>query len=208
VPPPPLGEGSALRLHFVGRFSIEKGVDTLLAACRLLLDRKIAFELRLVGDGPLRSELQATANKLGLGDCLNFVGRLPRQALGSEYLSCHVVCVPSRSDPLPTVVLEAMAAGRAVIGTDVGGIPFAVEHGKSGLLVAPDAPDELANTFERVRRTPHFVMDAGRLGHRECHRHFNWDVVTQQLAEAIDQTILERSSAMRALEANPASKSS
>ena len=107
VPPPPLGERSALRLLFVGRFSVEKGVDTLLAACRRLFDRNIAFELRLVGDGPLRSELQATANKLGLGDCSKFVGRLPRQALGSEYLGCHVVCVPSRSDPFPTVVLEA-----------------------------------------------------------------------------------------------------
>ena len=95
-----------------------------------------------------------------------------------------------------------------MIGTNVGGISFAVEHEKSGLLVAPEAPDELANMFERVRRNPHILVDMGRHGHRECHRRFNWDGVTQQLAEAIDETILKRSPAMRALRAIPASKQS
>lgn len=192
VPPPPLEDGSALRVLFVGRFSVEKGVDTLLVACSQLSQRNVPLKLRLVGDGPLRSELQATAIKLGLGDCSSFVGRLPRRALGKEYLGCDVVCVPSRSDPFPTVVLEAMAAGRPVIGTNVGGIPFAVEHGKSGLLVAPDAPDELANMFERIKRNPHILISMGNHGHQECHKRFKWDEVTQKLAEAIEETIVKR----------------
>ncbi len=192
TPPPPLEAGLPLRLLFVGRLAVEKGVDTLLQGCQRLVERNILFQLRLVGDGPLRNELRATATALGLDDCSTFVGHRPRHALGSEYLGCHVVCVPSRSDPFPTVVLEAMAAGRPVIGTSVGGMPFAVEQEKSGLLVAPEAPDELANMFDRVRRSPNILVDMGRHGHQECHRRFNWDAITQQLAEAIDETIVNR----------------
>src|SRR5262249_46259534 len=106
------------------------------------------------------------------------------------YLACHLVCVPSRSDPLPTVVLEAMAAGRPVIGTNVGGISFAVEHGKTGVLVTPDAPDDLANVLEWVKQNPHILVDMGRRGRKECHRRFNWNGVIQQLAKAIDETIV------------------
>ena len=68
TPSPPLGIGSPLRVLFVGRLSIEKGVDTLLQACDRLVQRNIPFQLRLVGDGPLRSQLQAMVNSLGLND--------------------------------------------------------------------------------------------------------------------------------------------
>jgi glycosyltransferase involved in cell wall biosynthesis len=190
VPSPPLGDGKPLRLLFVGRLSLEKGIDTLLLACTRLLHRNFGFELRLIGDGPLRSWLEATATELGLSGRSNFVGRLPRAALGSEYLCCHVVCVPSRSDPLPTVVLEAMAAGRPVIGTNIGGIPFAVEHEKTGLLVAPDAPDELADALEQMGRSPYILAQMGRDARQECHKRFNWGRIVKQLAEAIDQTII------------------
>jgi glycosyltransferase involved in cell wall biosynthesis len=185
--PPPLG--SPLRILFVGRLSIEKGVDTLLHSCKRLIDRGIPFQLRLLGDGPLRSELQALATRLGLDTCSSFVGCLPRHALGKEYLGCHVVCVPSRSDPLPTVVLEAFAAGRCVIGTNVGGISFAVEHEKTGLLVTPGSSDELADALECTARNQQMFEAMCRCGHEECHNRFKWADVTRELAKAIDETM-------------------
>ena len=189
TPSPPLGIGSPLRVLFVGRLSIEKGVDTLLQACDRLVQRNIPFQLRLVGDGPLRNQLQAMANSLGLNDCSSFLGHLPRRALGSEYRDCHVVCVPSRSDPFPTVVLEALAAGRCVIGTNSGGIPFAVENEKSGLIVQREEPTKLADALERVARDQQMLEAMGRYGHQECHKRFNWASLTRDLAKAIDKTV-------------------
>ena len=185
IPPSPLGPGSPLRILFVGRLSVEKGVDTLLQACKRLVERNILFELRLIGDGPLSSDLREIAATLGLKERLRFIGSLPRHLLGSEYLNCHAVCVPSRSEPFATVVLEAMAAGRPVIGTNVGGIPFAVEHEKSGLLVPRDASGELANALERAARDPQMLEMMGRHGHDQCHKRFNWADVTRELSEAI-----------------------
>lgn len=190
--PPPLAPDLPLRILFVGRLSLEKGVDTLLQACKRLVEQNIPLQLRVVGDGPLLSELQVMAATLGLDHCSNFVGHLPRHALGREYLSCHVVCVPSRSDPFPTVVLEALAAGRCVIGTDVGGIPFAVEHENSGLLVKKEAPGELAEALERVARNPQMLEAMGRQGQARARTYFKWERVTEQLIEAIEAAIKPR----------------
>jgi glycosyltransferase involved in cell wall biosynthesis len=192
ISPPPLAPDLPLRILFVGRLALEKGVDTLLQACKRLVEQNIPLQLRVVGDGPLLSELQVMAVTLGLGDCSSFVGPLPRHALGTEYLGCHVVCVPSRSDPFPTVVLEALAAGRCVIGTDVGGIPFAVEHENSGLLVKREAPGELADALERVSRNPQMLEAMGRQGQARAQTHFKWQRVTEQLIEAIEAAIKPR----------------
>jgi glycosyltransferase involved in cell wall biosynthesis len=187
---PPADAGTPLlRILFVGRLSVEKGVDILLQACKRLRSGNVPIQLRIVGDGPLRIELRAMAATLGLDSSLSFVGQLPRQALGDEYVHSDVVCVPSRSDPFPTVILEAMASGRPVIGTNVGGISFAVEHEKTGLLVAPEAPDELAHAFERAAKDQKSLQLMGHRGHKESLKRFAWSRVTRQLADAIDATI-------------------
>jgi glycosyltransferase involved in cell wall biosynthesis len=193
IPPPRLAPGTPLRLLFVGRFAVEKGIDTLLRACRLLVRRHVEINLRLVGDGPLRSNLQTMTAELGLNDCVQFSGSIPKHLLGREYLASHAVCVPSRSDPFPTVVLEAMAAGRPVIGTNVGGIPSAIEHEKSGLLVSAEAPEELADVLAGVSCNPDVLIKMGRYGHQECRTRFNWTTVTQQLGDSIDSAIQKKS---------------
>jgi glycosyltransferase involved in cell wall biosynthesis len=119
-----------------------------------------------------------------------FVGPLARDLLGSEYLDCHAVCVPSRSEPFGMVVIEAMAAGRPVIGTNIGGIPFTVVHEKSGLLVPKDAPGELADALERASQNPHMMKVMGRQAYDLCRKRFTWEGVTQQLVEAIDSCIV------------------
>ena len=187
APPPHIG--NTPRILFVGRLSVEKGVDTLLQACNRLTSRGVPYQLRIVGGGPLRNQLRAIAANLGIESSLRFVGHLSRHLLGLEYSHSDVVCVPSRSDPFPTVVLEAMAAGRPVIGTKVGGISFAVEHENTGLLVAPNAPEELADALECLAQDQQLRVAMGRRAYRECRKRFNWARVTRQLAEAIEKTI-------------------
>jgi glycosyltransferase involved in cell wall biosynthesis len=193
TPPPRLAQDMPLRLLFVGRLAVEKGVDTLLQACGRLVRRNVGIDLRLVGDGPLHNTLQTMAAELGLEHCVRFKGIVPKKQLASEYLSSHAVCVPSRSDPFPTVVLEAMAAGRPVIGTDVGGIPFAVENEKSGLLVPVNAPEKLAGTLEALKRNPDVLTTMGRYAYQKCRARFSWASVTEKLGGAIESAIKENS---------------
>lgn len=122
--PPPTPEGRALRVLYVGRIELVKGVDVLLIAWQELVGAGWAGELRLIGlvAPAWRAEFERLCNAIpegpGRPEVLPLV---PRLELGSHYRWADVVVIPSRSDPLPTVALEAMAAGRAVVGTRVGG---------------------------------------------------------------------------------------
>ncbi|MDH4147211.1 MAG: glycosyltransferase [Acidimicrobiia bacterium] len=147
----------ALELLAVGRFVAKKGFDVLLeAVARLDGDVK----LRLVGDGPLRDDLTARARALGLDDRVDFVGRRTHAQLPAMYRSADVVVVPSvvdaagDRDGLPNVVLEAMACGCAIVASDVAAIATAVTDGRTGLLVAPGQPDELAAALAHLGADP------------------------------------------------------
>lgn len=132
------------RILFVGRLSPEKGVSTLLIALTKLRGR-IPLEAWIVGHGPQLGKLRAAAEQLGLGDGVKFLGR---KRWGSELFSvmrqADVLVLPSRSEGLPLVLIEAMSQRLPVVATTVGGIPEIVQDRVSGLLVPPDSPDDLA----------------------------------------------------------------
>jgi len=126
-------------------------------ACRLIAKKGLATSLRafaqfaakypratftIAGDGPQLEELQALAATLGIADRVTFPGFLPQEKLRALYASSHLFLHPSELGPdgdqegVPNAMLEAMASGLPVLATTHGGIPEAVEHGVSGLLVA------------------------------------------------------------------------
>ncbi len=143
------------RLLFVGRLVEKKGLAVLLAALRRL-PRELAWSLTVVGDGPLRASLEAAA----AGLAVQFLGQQSRTELYAQYAEAEIVLVPSvpaatgDQDGLPLVLLEAMAAGAAVVGSDLPGINEAVEHGRSGLLVRPADPEALSAALRRLLGDP------------------------------------------------------
>jgi glycosyltransferase involved in cell wall biosynthesis len=136
-----------LRVLFVGTLARHKGVRTLIEACAVLRERGVPFEATLAGDGTDAGYVRGELSRLGLGSAVRLLGQVARSALGARYLASDVVCVPSLSDPLPTVVLEALAAGRPVVGSAVGGIPFLVREGVNGLLVPAGDAGALAGAL-------------------------------------------------------------
>lgn len=126
------------RLLFVGRLVEKKGLDVLLEALRTL-PADVACSLEVVGDGPLRELLEEAAAGLPV----TFLGQLSRHDLMRRYVESDVVVVPSvlagsgDQDGLPVALLEAMAAGCAVVASDLPGINEAIERDVSGVLVAP-----------------------------------------------------------------------
>jgi glycosyltransferase involved in cell wall biosynthesis len=156
-PPAPLP--ARPRALFVGGLVKPKGVDLLLHAWATVSRALPDARLELIGDGPLRDELASQSEQLGLSRFVTFVGALPPDRLPSEIDRCSCLVLPSRSEGSPRVIMEALARGRPVIGTAVGGIPEMIVDGETGVLIRPEdvqaleaAMLDLLNDGERLRR--------------------------------------------------------
>jgi glycosyltransferase involved in cell wall biosynthesis len=132
----------------VGRLDRIKGLDLLIEAMSRLHRRGGHDAVcRLVGSGPQRDSLLRAARERGLSDRVHFEGSVPPAALGNWYAASDCVCLLSHSEGCPNVVLEALACGRPVVATAVGGIPEFVQDGVTGLLVASRDPEAVADAL-------------------------------------------------------------
>ncbi len=143
--PSPLPDGD-LRLLAAGRASIEKGFDVLLAA--LALPDASDWHATVVTEGPERSRLEAQAGVLG--DRIRFLDLMPRAKLFDLIGEHHAVVVPSRSEGLGMFAVEALALGRPVVASEVGGLTEVVVDGADGALVPPDDPAALAVALAKL----------------------------------------------------------
>jgi len=147
-------ERVASRLLYVGRLAREKGVLELVSAFRIVVAQRPDVELHVVGDGRLRGELETRVRDAGLDDRVVFTGWLSPEELQREYARAAVCVVPSRYDPYPAVVPEALANGCVVVGTRVGGIPELLGDGQWGVLVESPSADLLARATLDVLAAP------------------------------------------------------
>jgi glycosyltransferase involved in cell wall biosynthesis len=155
--PPPEDQVPAARFLCVGRLSPEKGVDILLEALSRLIRSGMPAALRIVGTGPAERELRRTARNLGIASAVQFVGHAEEV---SEFYNCaHCVVLPSYSEGSPNVVLEAIAYGRYVVATNVGGVPDMLGHDGLGCVVQPGSADLLAEAM-RQALLGRFAVDA------------------------------------------------
>lgn len=138
---------------FLGDLRQEKGVFELVEAVALLRGRGIAVHAVLAGEGPARPALEARAQALGLPpQAVRQPGWLDSPARESLLARAACFCLPSYEEGLPLALLEAMAAGTAIVATAVGGIPEAARPDLEGLLVPPRDAARLAGALERVLR--------------------------------------------------------
>jgi len=167
APPPPLGRRRAI--VFVGRLVRDKGVlDLLDAFGRLAIDDA---ELVVVGDGPLRSRLEAVARTLRPARRVRFVGAVPHADVGRHLRDARVVVVPSWREERGRVVLEAMANGAPVVAARTGGIPESVADGVNGLLVPVRDQRALAAAIDRVLRDDRLAASFAGAGLRAAAGH-------------------------------------
>jgi len=140
----------------VGTLKHVKGPDVLLSAFGILLeDERFAHaHLVLAGAGPLRAVLKEQAARLGIGPRVHFLGILPHRDVRNCYRSADVVVCASRSEGTPNAVLEALACGRPVVATAVGGIPAILEQSAPECLVPPEDPRSLAAAMSRCLLAP------------------------------------------------------
>jgi glycosyltransferase involved in cell wall biosynthesis len=147
----------------VARLVPIKAHEVFFAAASIVSGRRPDARVLVVGDGERRAELEALVERLGLGPVVRFLGW--RGDLPAIYRDVDVVVLTSRNEGSPVSLIEAMAAGRPVVATCVGGVPDLVEHGVNGCLVEPDQPAAVAEAVlallqDRGRRVA--LGDAGR----------------------------------------------
>ncbi len=175
-----------LQLLFVGRLDPVKGIEVMLEALALALQAGMKLQLDLIGSGPpgrLR-QLEQRSCQLGIDATLRWLGPQPRHSLAAHYGRSHLVLVPSLDDPLPTVVLEAMACGRPVLGSAVGGIPYLLGDGEGGVLVPPGQPRPLAEALARLDGDRNALAALGAAALARS-RHHTWAANGQALEALI-----------------------
>lgn len=163
-------------LGCVARLETEKGHHFLLTAFHQLRRRYPHAKLLIVGDGSLRTALQAQAKTLAIDGAVQFLGA--RADIPALLATCDVFVLPSLKEGVPLSILEAMAAGKPVVASAVGSIPQIVSHGETGVLVSPGNAQALEYALASLVGDDSARTNMGRRGQRfvRAHYHFHCTV--------------------------------
>ena len=149
----------------VARLVWFKGLQTLLAALPSVLATCQKTRLLIVGDGPLRQELEQQSRQLGIHEHVFFLGE--REDVPDLLALFDVFVLPSVSEGMPITILEAMAAAKPIVATHVGGIPDTVSEGQTALLVQARDPSALAEAIIRLYQDQNLRINMGKAA-RAC----------------------------------------
>jgi colanic acid/amylovoran biosynthesis glycosyltransferase len=160
-----------VRLIACGRFTEKKGLRYAIEALRLLRDENLEAELRVIGDGELRPELEQLVESLALGDRVKLLGYLPYSTYAEEMAQAHILLCPSvtagngdSEGGAPTVLLEAQASGLPIVATTHADIPNVVRDGETALLAPERDAQALAEHLGRLITSPALWAEMGTAG--------------------------------------------
>ncbi len=195
---PPGGDGAAQgppELLCVAAFKEYKGIPVLLEACRLLVRRKVRFRCDLVGDGPLRPQIERAIRELDLDQVVHLRGAVPQDTVTGMLRHASVLVLPSvvardgQMEGIPVALMEALAAGVPAVASSLSGIPELVHHEVNGLLVPPGDANALASALERLLDDPNLARVLGERGRATVHDSFRLDGCVSQLLAELDRVV-------------------
>jgi len=150
-----------INILFIGSLIPRKGVDILLKAIKNIAHLRL--HLFIVGQGPLEQELKELASELKIAHLVTFQGKIsPGRPMAEMMARAHFLVLPSHHEGRPNVILEAMAAGRPVIGSDIDGVRELVQHSKTGYLFADGDIKALSQVIEKLVKNPDKFSEMGR----------------------------------------------
>ncbi len=177
----------------VGRLSADKGgQDDLLWAVSELRKSHPQARLLIIGDGPLRPDLEKYATQLGMLDTGAALFTGTRNDVDRLLGAMDVFVLPSHKEALPIAVLEAMAMCLPVIATRVGGVPEVVQDGTTGLLVEPGDRPALRDALARLVSDPALARCLGACGQARVHAHFTVDKMVRHVEQLYEKLMLKR----------------
>lgn len=169
----------------VGRLVYKKGFEFLIRAVPQVLQETTRVRFIIAGDGDLGDELKGLAASLGVTEYVHFPGAVPREKIPLYFGACDLCVAPSvrdkegNVDGLPNVVLEAMAATKPLVATNVGGLPLAVRDGDNGFLVEEKDPAQLAHAITKLLASRELRERFGKAGRERVERELNWRSIAE-----------------------------
>lgn len=158
---------------FAGNLKPVKGIEFLLQALRQL--RQHGLHLYLVGDGESRLALESAASRLHIADLCHFVGRRPHDEVAHWLGAADCVVLPSLSEGMPTILVEAMFCRTPVIATNVGGVPEIIHDRRTGLLVNPGDSAALATAIDEILTNAELRTNLVQNAETQMKGHFTWE---------------------------------
>jgi glycosyltransferase involved in cell wall biosynthesis len=177
----------------VGRLIEKKGFGELIDACAILRDRGIDYHCRIIGGGPLEEPLRDQIARLRLEDRVTMEGARPEAEVIAFLKAARVFALACTheadggSDNLPTVIMEAMAAGLPVVSTRVAGVPEMIQDGSTGRLVAEHDITGIATALEELLRDAAMARQTGAAGRQLVEKKFATQGTTSELKHLLTQ---------------------
>lgn len=174
----------------IARLSHEKGVEVLVDAAALLRQSHGPLRVVVLGEGPRRAALERRIERLGLGEVVRLAGFSPH--VWEALSAADVFCLPSHSEGLPNALLEAMAVGRPIVATDVGGVPEVVAQGVDGLLTPPGDSAAMAAAIGLLLTDRPLAQRLGAAARRTIERCFSAREAAGEYAALYEKLVLRR----------------
>ena len=176
---------TAQRIIFVGTLSWNKGPQYLIDAIKPISEECPHVRLIMLGDGPLRTNLQKQAEKLQVADRIEFMGNLTTVQVAEYYRKADICMIPSLFETFSMVACEAMLHSLPIVASRRGSLPELVVDGETGLLVEPTDPHSIAAAVLRLLRNPDEARRLGRNGYDRAQRLYSLDAYLRNLADVV-----------------------
>lgn len=170
----------------------KNGVNYLIESLPLIMQSGEKVHFLVAGDGPEREKLKRRTRELQVEPSVHFLGSIPNQEMPHFYAAADLVVLPSLKEATSIAALEAMASSRPVVASNVGGLPYIIEHEKSGLLVPPADPAVLAGAILRLLDAPGLRQALGHAARRRVEEKFTWDHIASETVQVYERMIRGR----------------
>ncbi len=174
---------------YIGRLEEGKGVMNFIEAIPLFLAKRDSFSFLLGGHGPLYEKIGRKLQKDNLFQSVEMSGWIPHHSVPDYLNQLKLLVLPSYSEGLPTIVLEAMACGTPVLATPVGGIPDVIKDGETGFLMESNSPDCIVENLERALRYPN-LMDIARNARNLIEQRYSYEGAVRRYKDILYDSIL------------------
>jgi len=181
----------APEIFYAGHLVAAKGVDYLVKAMQKVHERIPNARLVLAGDGFERPRLKTMAKDLGIENQVEFLGPVPFTQMPDLFRRCTIFCLPTLAEAFGLSLLQAMASGKPIVASAVGGIPYFVEDGKSGHLVPSCNVEALSDALIDLLQHPEKMATMGKHNRTLIEQHYSWNPIVTQI-EALYNEVLNR----------------